>query len=68
MADHVAVMMGIHKNKKPGVSYTALVPNMKGFAAVLVAGVREIAVFSSASETFSNKNTNCPRHRRAGVF
>lgn len=62
MGDHVAVMTGIHK--KPGVSYTALVPNMKGFAAALAAGVREIAVFSSASETFSSKNTNCPRHRR----
>ena len=57
MADHVEVMMGICR--KPGVSYTALVPNMKGFAAALAVGVREIAVFSSASETFSNKNTNC---------
>lgn len=49
--------MGIRR--KPGVSYPALVPNMKGFAAALAVGVREIAVFSSASETFSNKNTNC---------
>jgi hydroxymethylglutaryl-CoA lyase len=57
MADHVAVMTGIHQ--RPGVSYTALVPNMKGFAAALAAGVREIAVFSSASETFSSRNTNC---------
>ncbi|MDO8436619.1 MAG: hypothetical protein Q7S69_00425 [Nitrosomonadaceae bacterium] len=57
MADHVGVMTGIHK--QPGVSYTVLVPNMKGFAAALATGVREIAVFSSASETFSSKNTNC---------
>ncbi len=57
MADHVAVMTGIHQ--QPGVSYTALVPNMKGFAAALATGVREIAVFSSASDTFSRKNTNC---------
>lgn len=57
MADHVAVMTGIRQQS--GVSYTALVPNMKGFAAALAAGVREIAVFSSASETFSSRNTNC---------
>ncbi len=57
MADQVEVMTGIRR--RPGVSYTALVPNMKGFDAALAAGVREIAVFSSASETFSNKNTNC---------
>ncbi len=57
MADQVEVMTGIRR--RPGVSYTALVPNIKGFDAALAAGVREIAVFSSASETFSNKNTNC---------
>lgn len=57
MADHAAIMAGIHK--QPGVSYTALVPNMKGFDAALAAGVDEIAVFSAASETFSKKNTNC---------
>ena len=57
MADQAEVMMGIRQ--QPGVSYTALVPNMKGFAAALAAGAREIAVFSSASETFSRKNTNC---------
>lgn len=57
MADHVAVMTGIRQ--QPGVSYTALIPNMKGFAAALAAGIREIAVFSGASETFSSRNTNC---------
>ena len=57
MADHAAVMAGI--NKWPGVSYPALVPNMQGLIAALAAGVSEIAVFSSASETFSSRNTNC---------
>ncbi len=57
MADHSAVMMGIYK--LPGVSYSALVPNMQGLTAAFAAGVSEIAVFSSASETFSRKNTNC---------
>ncbi|MDH2328300.1 hydroxymethylglutaryl-CoA lyase [Cereibacter sp. SYSU M97828] len=36
-----------------------LVPNMKGFAAAQAAGAREIAVFASASESFSQKNINC---------
>lgn len=57
MADQAEVIAGI--SRKPGVSYTALVPNMKGFDAALAAGVKEIAVFSSASEAFSNRNTNC---------
>ena len=57
MADHTAVMMGI--NKQPGVSYPVLVPNLQGLTAALAAGVSEIAVFSSASETFSSRNTNC---------
>ena len=57
MADHAAVMAGI--KKWPGVSYPALVPNMQGLIAALAVGVSEIAVFSSASETFSRRNTNC---------
>lgn len=57
LADQTAVMAGIRR--KAGVSYSALVPNMRGFDAALAAGAREIAVFSAASETFSNKNTNC---------
>jgi hydroxymethylglutaryl-CoA lyase len=44
---------------RPGVTYTALTPNMKGFEAALAAGCREIAVFAAASEAFSQKNINC---------
>ncbi len=46
-------------NKRPGVSYPMLVPNLKGFDAALSAGVEEIAIFAAASETFSMKNINC---------
>jgi hydroxymethylglutaryl-CoA lyase len=42
-----------------GVSYAALTPNMKGFEAALAAGVDEVAIFGSASESFSQKNINC---------
>jgi len=43
----------------PGVIYPVLTPNMKGFKRALEAGVKEIAVFSAASEEFTQKNTNC---------
>ena len=43
----------------PGVSYPVLTPNMKGFERALEADAKEIAVFSAASEEFTQKNTNC---------
>ncbi len=46
-------------DKRPGVSYPMLVPNLKGLELALAAGVREIALFAAATETFSQKNTNC---------
>ncbi|MFC5695130.1 hydroxymethylglutaryl-CoA lyase [Pseudomonas sp. GCM10022186] len=45
--------------RKPGVTYSALAPNLKGFEAALQAGVKEVAVFAAASEAFSQKNINC---------
>ncbi len=41
-----------------GVSYPVLVPNLKGLEAAVASQVEEIAVFASASETFSQKNIN----------
>ena len=46
-------------DKQPNVSYPMLVPNLKGLELALAAGVEEIALFAAASETFSQKNTNC---------
>jgi hydroxymethylglutaryl-CoA lyase len=46
-------------DKQPNVSYPMLVPNLKGLELALEAGVEEIALFAAASETFSQKNTNC---------
>jgi hydroxymethylglutaryl-CoA lyase len=45
--------------QKPGVEYSALVPNMRGFNDALAAGVRVITVFASATEAFSQANINC---------
>jgi hydroxymethylglutaryl-CoA lyase len=41
---------------KPGVVYSTLVPNEKGLERALAAGVKEIALFVSASETHNQKN------------
>lgn len=43
----------------PGIRYPALVPNEQGLLRALACGVNEVAVFIAASETFSQKNTNC---------
>ncbi|KHN75155.1 Hydroxymethylglutaryl-CoA lyase, mitochondrial [Toxocara canis] len=58
MADHNEVISRVKKLK--GVSYPVLVPNMAGLNNVISNGsVKEIAVFTAASESFSKKNTNC---------
>ena len=57
MADTAAVMAGIER--KIGVSYPVLVPNMQGYEAARAARAEEIAVFGAASESFSRRNINC---------
>jgi hydroxymethylglutaryl-CoA lyase len=57
LADHMQVFQGIAK--QPGVSYPVLVPNLKGLENAIASGVKEIAVFAAASETFSQKNIHC---------
>jgi hydroxymethylglutaryl-CoA lyase len=44
--------------RRPETRYTALVPNLAGLDRANAAGVREVAVFAAASETFSRKNIN----------
>jgi isopropylmalate/homocitrate/citramalate synthase len=56
MADAAEVFAGI--TRLPGTRYSALVPNLEGLARAMSAGVSEIAVFASATETFSRKNIN----------
>lgn len=57
MAGSADVFAGIQRN--PGVSYSALTPNIKGLQAALEANVKEVAVFAAASEAFSQRNINC---------
>lgn len=45
--------------RRDGIRFPMLVPNMKGFEAARDIGAEEIAIFASASESFSRKNINC---------
>lgn len=44
--------------RQPGVTYAALVPNLKGLERALAAKVDEAVIFLSASEAHSRKNIN----------
>lgn len=57
MADAAEVMAGIQR--QPGVRYSVLTPNMKGFEGALAAKADEVVVFAAASEAFSQRNINC---------
>ena len=57
MATSADVMTGIRR--KPGVIYSVLTPNMKGFEGALAARADEVVIFGSASEAFSQTNINC---------
>ena len=56
MADADEVMAAIQR--RDGVSYSVLVPNIRGYERAKAAGADEIVLFVSASETYSRKNTN----------
>lgn len=56
LADAADVFAGIDKRR--GVSYPVLVPNLKGLEKALSVGVTDIAVFAAASDEFSQRNIN----------
>src|SRR5213593_2127459 len=56
MADAAEVFAGI--TRRPGIRYTALVPNLAGLDRAMNAGVTEVAIFAASTETFSRKNIN----------
>lgn len=45
--------------KNPNISLSLLTPNIKGFEAALAVGCQEVAVFTAASQSFTQKNINC---------
>jgi hydroxymethylglutaryl-CoA lyase len=57
MADTDEVMARIER--KSGVTYPAIAFNIKGLERAVASGVEEVAIGTAASETFSQRNTNC---------
>ena len=57
MAASEEVLAGIQR--KSGITYSALTPNMVGYERAKEAGADEVAVFGAASESFTRKNINC---------
>lgn len=57
LADSVEVCEGLTADET--VNYSALTPNMKGFEKAHACGIKEVAVFTAASESFNQKNINC---------
>ena len=57
MTDGAEVLARI--SRKSGVVYAALTPNFKGYETAMAAQADEVAVFASASESFSRSNINC---------
>lgn len=66
MADGAEVLAGV--TRKAGVRYTALTPNMKGYARAKAALADEIAIFGSASEGFSKSNLNMSKADALAMF
>ena len=61
MGDNDEVLRAVlaSPQRKPGVAYPVLTPNLRGFDAAVEAGAMEVAIFGAASEAFSQKNINC---------
>jgi len=57
LADAPEVMRRIER--RPGVAYPVLTPNLKGVENAIKAGAQHVAIFGAASEAFSKKNINC---------
>jgi len=56
LADAAEVFASIER--KPGVAYPVLVPNLQGYERARAVGAEEVAVFTAASEAFNRKNIN----------
>ncbi|XP_044505356.1 hydroxymethylglutaryl-CoA lyase, mitochondrial-like isoform X1 [Mangifera indica] len=57
LADAKDVMEAIRNVE--GARFPVLTPNLKGFEAAVISGAKEVAIFASASESFSKSNINC---------
>jgi len=56
LADAEAVAAQL--NRFPGVQFSALIPNLKGYERAVAAGIRHLEFVIAASDTFNRKNLN----------
>jgi hydroxymethylglutaryl-CoA lyase len=66
LADAEALLDGL--DRRDGVRYPVLVPNERGLDRALAAGVRDIAIFGSATETFAKRNLNRTLDEQFAMF
>ncbi len=66
LADAAEVLAGLQR--KAGVRYPVLAPNERGLERALEAGADEVAIFGSATETFSQRNLNRTRDEALEMF
>jgi hydroxymethylglutaryl-CoA lyase len=66
LADAESLLAGL--SMRDGVRYPVLVPNERGLDRALAAGVRHIAIFGSATETFANRNLNRTLDEQFAMF
>jgi hydroxymethylglutaryl-CoA lyase len=66
LADAAEVMAALRR--RDGLRYLALVPNMKGMERALAAGVRDVAVFTGATDSFTRRNVNMTIEQSIAAF
>jgi hydroxymethylglutaryl-CoA lyase len=66
LADAAELLAGL--TQRDGVRYPVLVPNERGLDRALDAGVRHIAIFASATETFAKRNLNRTLDSQLAMF
>ena len=59
MAESAELINAVSPTKQDDLNLSALVPNIKGLESAINTNINSIAIFASASETFSQKNINC---------
>ncbi|CAN5259840.1 hydroxymethylglutaryl-CoA lyase [soil metagenome] len=68
LADAEAVMAGLQRAPDEGVRYPVLVPNARGMERAAAAGARAIAVFTAASDAFTERNIGMTVERSLETF
>lgn len=66
LGDAAELFHGLHQNEV--VKLSALVPNMKGLERAIETGVKHIALFTAASDAFTQKNINMTVDQSLDVF